>query len=49
MYDRARIVVKTKHGVGESFEMEVDVHQGSVLSPILFVVVIEALRCEIRE
>ena len=33
---------------GEEFEVKVDVHQGSVLSPLLFIIVLEALSHEFR-
>lgn len=49
MYEKARTVVKTKHGNSEEFEVKVGVHQGSVLSPLLFVAVMEVLTCEVRE
>ena len=40
-------MVRTKQGNSKEFEVKVGVHQGSVLSPFLFVVVLEALSCEI--
>ena len=49
MYKKARAIVKTKHGNSEEFEVKVGVHQGSVLSPLLFVVVMEALTQDVRE
>ena len=49
MYKKARTMVKTKHGNSEEFEVKVGVHQGSVLSPLLFVVVMEAMTQDIRE
>ena len=39
--------VKTNHGESETFMVKMWVHQGSVLSPLLFVAVIEALICEV--
>ena len=42
-------MVKTKHGNSEEFEVKVGVHQGFILSPLLFVVVMEALTQDIRE
>lgn len=35
-------------GFSGSFEMKVSVHQGSVLSPSLFIVVLEALLLELK-
>ena len=49
MYERARTVVRTRDGNSEEFEVKVGVHQGSVLSPLLFVVVMEVLAQTVRE
>ena len=49
MYERARTVVRTKDGISEEFEVKVGVHQGSVLSPLLFVVVMEVLAQSVKE
>ena len=49
MYRKARARVKTKHGNSEKFEVKVGVHQGLVLSALLFVVVVEALTQDVRE
>ena len=46
---KAKTVVKTNHSLSEKFEVKVDVHQGSILSAFLFVIVMEALTREIRE
>ena len=43
MYERAKTVVMTKQGYSTEFEVKVGVHQGSVLSPLLFVAVIEVV------
>ena len=43
MYKKARTMVKMKHGNSEEFEVKVGIHQGLVLSPLLFVVVMETL------
>ena len=40
---------KTNHENSEKFEVKVEVHQGSVLSPLLFVVVMEALTQDVRK
>jgi hypothetical protein len=49
MYEGAQTVVRTGRGDSESFEVKVGLHQGSVLSPLLFVIVIEAVTRGIRE
>ena len=43
MYEEARTVVRTPCGDSASFTVNVGVHQGSVLSPLLFVIVMEAI------
>ena len=48
MYANARSRVCVGEGYSEEFEVKVGVHQGSVLSPLLFVIVLEALSREIR-
>ena len=40
---RAFIVVRTEAGLSESFEVRVVLHQGSVLSLLLFAVVMDAV------
>ena len=49
MYEGATTAVKLKDGESEEFEVKVGVHQGSVLSPLLFIIVLEALSKEFRE
>ena len=49
MYERARTVVKTKQGCSTEFEVKVGVHQGSVLSPLLFVAVMEVVTWGVKE
>jgi len=49
MYERARTAVRTKDGNSGEFEVKVGVHQGSVLSPLLFVVVMEVLARRVKE
>ena len=49
MYEEARTVVRTADGDSESFEVKVGLHQGSVLSPLLFVIVMEVVTREVRE
>ena len=41
--------MRTKQGYGTEFEVKVGVHQGSVLSPLLFVAVMEVVTQEIKE
>jgi hypothetical protein len=43
MYEGAETAVKSRDGVSKGFQVEVGVHQGSVLSPLLFIIVLEAL------
>jgi len=43
MHGRARTVVRTKDGKSTEYEIKVEVHQGSVLSPLLFMTVMEVL------
>ena len=49
MYERARTAVRTKDGNSGEFEVRVGVHQGSVPSPLLFVVVMEVLVRRVKE
>ena len=48
MYANARSHVHVGDEYSEEFEVKVHVHQGSVLSPLLFVIVLEALPREFR-
>ena len=48
MYANARSRVRVGEGYSEEFEVKVGVHQGSVLSPLLFIIVLEALSREFR-
>ena len=38
---------KTVAGVSKDFDIGVDVHQGSILSPLLFIMVMDKLRKEV--
>jgi hypothetical protein len=49
MYEGAKTVVRTDDGDSESFAVKVGLHQGSVLSPLLFIVVMDVITKEIRE
>ena len=46
MYANARSHVCVGEGYNEEFDVKVGVHQGSVLSPLLFMIVLEALSRE---
>ena len=48
MYANARSRVRVGDGFSDEFEVKVGVHQGSVLSPLLFIIVLEALSQEFR-
>ena len=43
MYTNARSRVRVGEGYSKEFEVKIGVHQGSVLSPLLFIIVLEAL------
>jgi len=48
MYEGAQIVVRTTEGDSKAFSVKVGLHQGSVLSPLLFVIVMELISRELR-
>ena len=48
MYKEVRSRVRVSHEYSNSFDVRIGVHQGSVLSPLLFVIVLEALSTEFR-
>ena len=48
MYNNARSRVRVGSEYSEEFEVGVGVHQGSVLSPLLFIIVLEALSRDFR-
>jgi len=48
MYTGAKTVVRTVYGNSNSFEIKIGKHQSSALSPLLFVIVMEALSREFR-
>ena len=48
MYTGVKIYVRTVYGNSNGFEVKVSMHQGSALSPLLFVIVMEALPREFR-
>ena len=43
MYTNARSRVRVDDTYSDDFSVKVGVHQGSVLSPLLFIIVLEAL------
>ena len=43
MYSGAKTVVRTVCGNSKSFEVKVGMHQGSALSPLLFVIIVKKL------
>jgi len=47
-YTGAKTVVRTVYGNSNGFDVKVGMHQGSALSCLLFVIVIEALSREFR-
>ena len=49
MYEGARTAVRTNEGNSDSFEVKVGLHQGSVLSPLLFVIVMDIISRGLRE
>ena len=48
MYVNARSQVSVNGSFSDPFDVKVGVHQGSVLSPLLFIIVLEALSREFR-
>jgi len=48
MYTGAKTVVRTVYGNSSGFVVKVGMHQGSALSPLLFVIVMEAISREFR-
>ena len=43
MYAGAKTVVRTDYGNSKGFEVKVGMHQGSALSPLLFVISVKNL------
>jgi len=48
MYTGAKTVARTVYGGSKGFEVKGGMHQGSALSPLLFVIVMEAISREFR-
>ena len=43
MYEDAQTVVRTTEGDSKAFNVKVGLHNGSLLSPLLFVIVMEVI------
>ena len=48
MYTGAKTVIRTAYGNSKGFGVKVGMHQGSALSPLLFIIVTEAISREFR-
>ena len=48
LYTEDCTVVKTDAGLNEKFDVKVGLHQGSVLSPLIFAVVMDVVSSETR-
>ena len=48
LYEGAKTAVRTDDGLSEWFDVKVGLHQGSALSPFLFIIVMEVVSREIR-
>ena len=48
LYTEVCTVVRTDAGQSDSFEVKVGLHQGSVLSPLLFAAVMDVVSSEAR-
>ena len=48
MYENAKSAVDINSSIGDPFPVKVGVHQGSVLSPLVFIIVLESLSMEFR-
>jgi len=46
VYTGAKTVVRTVYGNSNGYEIKIGVHQGSPVSPLLFVIVMQALSRE---
>ena len=49
MYEGSRTKVRVGSGFSEEFGIRVGVHQGSVLSPLIFAIVVDAVSEHVRE
>jgi hypothetical protein len=48
LYNDAKSQVRTTAGISESFEIQVGVHQGSALSPLLFILCLDRITRDIQ-
>ena len=48
MYQGATTRVKSKRGMSEHFEVEIGLHQGSALSPFLFIMLVDTIYQDVR-
>ena len=49
MYENVGSHVRVGEGLSDEFEVKVGIHQGSLLSPLLLIIVLEALSREFRD
>ena len=49
MYEESETVVRCTIGTTESFKVKVGLHQGSVLSPFLFAVIVDRITNEVKK
>ena len=47
LYDGTKCCVRVDGKLGQPFDVQVGLHQGSVLSPLLFIIVLEALSIDV--
>ncbi len=47
MYNECETLVSTRAGDTEYFQIRVGLHQGSALSPLLFILIMDVLQAEI--
>ena len=47
MYPNAQSLLPVGQGYSQEFEVKVEIHQGFILSPLLFIIVLEPLSCKL--